>query len=106
MKLKETVDAIEKLDKLQAVAEDTKTVLFNIQDELLKREAMVTSLTADNKMLTELLHKHGGHTEDCGYIEECESGRILKDQEEELCDCGWSETMLMIESRMSQWPSD
>lgn len=98
--------SIQKLaDEIQAVGdynERAKTQLTILHDIALQREKDIHDLTADNHMLMELLLKYGGHENKCNYIEEMCSGRMLKEQEEELCDCGWSETMLMIKSRMSQ----
>jgi len=62
-------------------------------------EGRISAVEADNDMLAELALKHGDHTEDCAYIEETASGRILENSEAEICDCGWAEAKKMLDKR-------
>lgn len=62
----------------------------------------VNILRADINMLAELGLTHGTHKEDCSYIEEIESGRVI-DNEAEACDCGWYSARSILEGRVEQY---
>jgi len=101
-KLKEPMDTMPMLAFVQSWAHEVEK-----KNNLLSLAlARIEHLEGDQQMLEDLLLRLGDHTNECAYIEEANTGRILKEEEDELCDCGWAETRKMLVKRLEERQSE
>lgn len=72
------------LDELSKI----ESSVYLAKTEALGQQINITATKFNSNMYSNLLLKHGNHTEDCSFYEELETGRIenIKDN----CSCGWN----------------
>lgn len=90
---KDIQDAHDVRYQLQTKVDEINRQMKSIEDANLKE---VTAKTAALKQVL----KFGSHEQDCGYTEAAACGRIMRGQEEKVCNCGWYQVQKAIKEQL------
>ena len=96
----DTLPYVVALEKLNEAKQELNNYFWKENKKVCDQVNAYNYLKGDQKMLEDQALKYGQHEEDCAYIEQLGSGRLI--DVEDSCSCGWKNFKEQLKQRVGQ----